>query len=298
MARLIFAGSPSVATPFLSSLVEQHEVVAVVTRVDAPVGRKRLITPTPVASLAEELGLTVIKTNTLRGVALPDCDLGVVVAYGGLVPAEALSVPSAGWINAHFSLLPALRGAAPVQRGMWNGDTETGITIFSLVEELDSGPILHQRAIPFVDGETASEALGRISVETADELTAVVSQFLSGDIVAQAQKGNVTFAPKFTRQDGRIDWFTDATVVVNRVRAVTSEPGAFTSVGDSQLAVLRVRPCTDVTLEPGVVNVSDGRVCVGTASTAVELLDVRPAGKSEMSGMDWARGLHGQIRFT
>lgn len=256
------------------------------------------MTPTPVASLADELGLTVIKTNTLRGLALPDCDLGVVVAYGGLVPAGALSVPRAGWINAHFSLLPALRGAAPVQRGMWNGDTETGITIFSLVEELDAGPILYQRAIPFLDDETASEALDRIAIDTADELTAVVSQVISGDLEPKAQRGNATYAPKFTRQDGRIDWFTDATVVVNRVRAVTSEPGAFTSIGDIQLAILRVRPSNDVVLEPGVVSVTDGRVCVGTASTAVELLAVRPAGKSEMSGMDWARGLHGQIRFT
>ncbi len=298
MARVIFAGSPAVATPFLVALAEQHDIVAVVTRRDAPVGRKRTITPTPVAALANDLGLTVIKTNSLRGVALPDCDLGVVVAYGGLVPSGALIRPTFGWVNAHFSLLPALRGAAPVQRGLWNGDSETGITVFSLVEALDAGPILYQRAIPFVNGETASEALERIAVEAADELSAVVSRFVSGDLTPRDQAGEISYAPKFSRDDGRIDWLLDSRVVVNRIRAVTKEPGAFTNNGDSQLAVLRARVCPDVTLEPGVVRVVDGCVCVGTNSTAVELVTVKPAGKTEMSGVDWARGLHAPTRLT
>jgi len=298
MARVIFAGSPSVATPYLERLAENHDIVAVVTRLDAAIGRKRVVTPTPVAELANRLGLTVIKTNSLRGVSLPDCDVGVVVAYGGMVPSPVLAQPRFGWLNAHFSLLPALRGAAPVQRGLWNGDSETGLTVFSLVEELDAGPIVYQRPIPFVEMETASEALTRISHETADEVNEVVGRFVAGDIVSHEQSGPVTLAPKFRREDGRIDWTSDAPTVVNRIRAVTSEPGAYAVHGENQLAVLRVVLRDDIQLEPGVVGVIEKRVCVGTATSAIELISVKPAGKSEMSGPDWARGLHATTRLT
>jgi methionyl-tRNA formyltransferase len=130
MAKIVFAGSPEVSVPYLRALAAVHEIVLVITRDDSPVGRKRVITPTAVANVAEELGLPVLKANGLRGIEIPDSDLGVVVAYGGLVPDALLDHPAHGWINAHFSLLPALRGAAPVQRGLWNGDPSTGITIF------------------------------------------------------------------------------------------------------------------------------------------------------------------------
>ena len=295
---MIFAGSPSVATPYLERLAGNHDIVAVVTRLDAAIGRKRVVTPTPVAELANRLGLTVIKTNSLRGVPLPDCDVGVVVAYGGMVPSSVLAQPRLGWLNAHFSMLPALRGAAPVQRGLWNGDSETGLTVFSLVEELDAGPIVYQRPIPFVEMETASEALTRISHETADEVNEVVGRFVAGNIVSHEQSGHVTLAPKFRREDGRIDWTSDAPTVVNRIRAVTSEPGAYAVLGEHQLAVLRVRLRDDIQLEPGVVSVIEKRVCVGTATSAIELISVKPAGKSEMSGPDWARGLHATTRLT
>jgi methionyl-tRNA formyltransferase len=298
MARLIFAGSPSVATPYLERLAVSHDIVAVVTRTDAAIGRKRIVTPTPVAQLADRLGLNVIKTNSLRGVTLPDSDAGVVVAYGGMVPSAALSQPRFGWLNAHFSLLPTLRGAAPVQRGLWNGDAETGLTVFSLVEELDAGPIIYQRPIPFIEMETASEALTRISRETADEVNQVVNRFVAGEVVSHEQSGPVTFAPKFQREDGRIDWNADASTVVNRIRAVTNEPGAFAFHGENQIAVLRVGICDDIHLEPGVVSVNEKRVCVGTATSAIELVTVKPAGKSEMSGPDWARGLHATTRLT
>jgi methionyl-tRNA formyltransferase len=185
-----------------------------------------------------------------------------------------------------------------VQRGLWNGDSETGLTVFSLVEELDAGPIVYQRPIPFVEMETASEALTRVSHETADEVNEVVGRFVAGDIVSHEQSGPVTLAPKFRREDGRIDWTSDAPTVVNRIRAVTSEPGAYAVLGKHQLAVLRVRLREDVQLEPGVVSVIDKRVCVGTATSAIELISVKPAGKSEMSGPDWARGLHATTRLT
>lgn len=298
MARLIFAGSPSVATPYLRALADEHEIVCVVTRNDAPVGRKRIVTPTPVADVADELGLHTVKTNTLKRTVLPDSDLGVVVAYGGMVPHDMLQQPTAGWVNVHFSLLPKLRGAAPIQRGMWNGDTETGFTVFSLVEELDAGPVFFQRPIPFDEGETASEALERISNDTAIELVSLVGRVISGDVTPHEQSGAVTFAPKFSREDGRINWSLDASTILKRIRAVTVEPGAFTECESIVLSVVRAGPADDVTLSPGELRIVDNRCCVGTASTAVELVTVKPAGRAEMSGADWARGLRSSVRFS
>lgn len=298
MARLVFAGSPSVATSYLRELAIEHEIVCVLTRTDAPVGRRRILTPTPVASAAEELGLTVIKTNSLKGVALPAADLGVIVAYGGMVPGELLRHPTAGWVNVHFSMLPALRGAAPVQRGLWNGDKETGITVFSLVEELDAGPVFYQRPIAFEENETASDVLHRIARDTAPEVAAVVNRIIDGELTASEQSGQVSFAPKFSREDARIDWNRDAIQVLNRIRAMTTEPGAFTEYRTNAVTVIRARSASDVALRPGEVSVVGSTVCVGTATTAVELVTVKPAGRSEMSGSDWARGLHDSVRFS
>jgi methionyl-tRNA formyltransferase len=298
MARLVFAGSPSVATSYLRELAIEHDIVCVVTRADAPVGRKRVLTPTPVASAADELGLTVLKTNSLKGVALPAADLGVVVAYGGMVPTELLHHPATGWVNVHFSMLPALRGAAPVQRGLWNGDKETGITVFSLVDELDAGPVFYQRPIAFEENETASDALHRIARYTAPEVADVVNRIINGELTASEQAGAVSFAPKFSREDARIDWTRDAVQVLDRIRAVTTEPGAFTVYGTNMVTVIRARSANEVALRPGEVSVVESAVCVGTATTAVELVTVKPAGRSEMSGSDWARGLHDSVRFS
>lgn len=294
MARIIFAGSPAVAVPYLRALAGAHDVVLVITRDDAPVGRKRELTPTPVAVVAEELGLTVFKANSLRGIDIPDADLGVVVAYGGLVPDALLDVPAHGWINAHFSLLPALRGAAPVQRGLWNGDASTGISIFQLVTELDAGPIFHQRELYFEPTETASDALTRISELTVVDLVDTVDGILAGELVAHEQQGLATFAPKFTRDEGHISWLLPAKTIDGRIRALTSEPGAFSFLGEQRIGILSARLSYGESGHAGVLSVTNGHVYIGTGDGTIELVEVKPAGKTAMPAIDWARGLHGE----
>jgi methionyl-tRNA formyltransferase len=294
MARIIFAGSPDVAVPYLRALASLHDIVAVVTRTDSPVGRKRVITPTAVAAVAEELGISVIKANSLRGIDIPESDLGVVVAFGGLVPDAMLDEPTHGWINVHFSLLPALRGAAPVQRGLWNGDSSTGISIFRLVSELDAGPLYHQREIFFEPGETSTEALARIAAITVDDLVDTVDGIVAGELEAHPQEGPQTFAPKFGRDDGHINWLMPATVVDHRIRALSDEPGAYTFHGENRIGIVRARPSYAESTYAGTVTVANGHVYVGTSDGTIELLEVKPAGKNTMPAIDWARGLRGE----
>ncbi|MEN9739850.1 MAG: methionyl-tRNA formyltransferase [Actinomycetota bacterium] len=294
MASIIFAGSPQVAVPYLRALAAEHTIVAVITREDSPVGRKRELTPTAIAVEATALGLPVLKANSLRGIDLPDSELGVVVAYGGLVPDAMLDQPTYGWINAHFSMLPALRGAAPVQRGLWNGDEATGISIFLLVSELDAGPVFHQRQLFFEPTETASEALARISQLTVDDLVETVDGILAGELVSRDQEGLATFAPKFTRDEGHINWLLPARTVYNRIRALTTEPGAFTMLGDQRIGIVEARLSYADSGHAGVASVKDGHVYIGTGDGTIELLSVKPAGKNTMLAIDWARGLRGE----
>ena len=297
--RILFAGSPAVAVPYLRALHQAElDIAAVITRVDSPRGRKRVLTPTAVAIAAEELGLPVIKVNSLREVELPDANLGVIVAYGGLVPSSLLDHPTDGWINVHFSLLPEYRGAAPLQRAMWDGRESTGITIFRLVQELDAGPVLMSREIPFVADESATEALNRISESTADELVATVRLMEAGVVTAVSQVGAVTFAPKFIRDDGRVNWTDDAATISHRVRAVTSEPGAFTTLNGEPFGISAVKPTTELTDVPvGSVVTTPTGVFVATGDSLLELRTVTPPGKQPMHALDWARGLRSSVRF-
>ena len=298
MANIIFAGSPAVAVPSLRALAAAHTVVAVVTREDSPVGRKRELTPTAVALAAAELGLPILKANSLRGLELPSADIGVVVAYGGLVPDALLDEPTFGWVNAHFSLLPALRGAAPVQRGLWNGDESTGITIFQLVSELDAGPVFHQREIYFEPTETATEALTRLSESTVADLVETVDGIVSGELVSHEQLGLATFAPKFSRDDGHISWLLPARTVYNRIRGLTAEPGAFTFHGEQRIGIVAARLSHGTSGPAGHVTIDNGHVYVGTGDGTIELLTVKPAGKNAMAAMDWARGLRAEAVLT
>lgn len=297
--RVVFAGSPAVAVPYLEALVAaDFDVVAAITRTPSAQGRRREMRPTAVADAATERGIPVIEANSLTGVSIPDCDIAVVVAYGGLVPQSLLDQPKYGWINVHFSVLPAYRGAAPLQRSMWNGDREGGITIFRLVPELDAGPILFTREIPYRDDESASEALNRFAHETTDELVATLRLVESGAIHPHEQVGDVTFAPKFVREDGRIDWSLPASVIATRIRAVTAEPGAFTTEGDASFGILDARAVATASGTPGTVTEQDGHVLVGTGDGSLELLTVKPAGKGAMRAADWFRGRRDAVVFA
>ncbi|QAY74994.1 methionyl-tRNA formyltransferase [Agromyces protaetiae] len=310
--RLVFAGTPSVAVPSLERLVASgHEVVGVVTRPDAPLGRKRVLTPSPVAAAAERLGIPVIKAARLDADATAEVealrpDLGVVVAYGGLVREPLLSLPRHGWINLHFSLLPAWRGAAPVQHAIIAGDELAGASVFRLVPELDAGDVFAMLSRPADPTATAGETLEALAVEGAGLLADVVDAIRDGSAVATAQTGEPTFAPKLAIDDARLDWSRPAREVLARSRGVTPEPGAWTTIDGERLKVLEVREAltSDVSgagdsadatdaplLAPGEVRPERRRVLVGTADRAIELVRVQPAGKGAMTAADWGRGL-------
>ena len=296
--KLVFAGTPQVAVPSLAALHGSgHEIAAVITRADAPLGRKRILTPSPVAVAAAELGLRVIKANRLDAAATAEIealrpDLGVIVAYGGLVREPLLSVPRLGWINLHFSLLPRWRGASPVQSAVIAGDERTGAAVFQLVPELDAGPVFAQVSEAIGRHATSGSLLESLSHSGARLLLGVVDDLAAGRAPAADQAGEVTLAPKLSIEDARIDWSLPAQAVYNRVRGVTPEPGAFTTVAGARLKLLAVAPTHGAQAQPaGVIRERDKKVLVGTGTEPIELLTVQPAGKKAMTAIDWWRGV-------
>ena len=297
MLRIVFAGTPSAAVPGLRALAaSEHEVVAVITREDAPLGRKRVLTPTPVAVAAEELAIPVLKANRIapleaRVEALRP-DLGVIVAYGGLIREPLLSTPRLGWINLHFSLLPRWRGAAPVQRALIAGDRETGAAVFQLVPELDAGPVFGTITQPIGRNETAGHLLEVLAESGAALLTEVVDALDAGTATAVEQVGEVTLAPKLELVDGRLDWSRPAAELDARIRGTTPEPGAFAVLpGDERLKVLDAAIAHgEGSLAAGEFDLRGGRLLVGTGSDPLHLVTVHPAGKRAMPAADWWRG--------
>jgi len=295
--RLVFAGSPAAAVPSLTTLADsRHEIVSVITREDSPQGRRGVLTPTPVATEAASRGIPVIRANRLAGEATERVqelapDLGVIVAYGGLVREPLLSAPRLGWINLHFSLLPRWRGAAPVQRAIIAGDDLTGATVFQLVPELDAGDVYGRMTEPIGAHQTAGRLLEALSVSGAELLLRVVDALADGTARSEAQVGDVTLAPKLTLQDGLIDWSQPAQAVHDLIRGVTPEPGAFTTVDDARLKVLEASIAREVPrFDPGVFALVGKRVMVGTATEPIELLVVHPAGRKAMDAASWWRG--------
>jgi len=295
--RLVFAGSPAAAVPSLVSLAEsRHEIVGAVTREDSPQGRRGVLTPTPVTTVAESRGIPVIKANRLAGEATEAVqalapDLGVIVAYGGLVRQPLLSTPRLGWINLHFSLLPRWRGAAPVQRAIIAGDEITGATVFQLVPELDAGDVFGRMTEPIGAHQTAGRLLESLAVSGAELLLRVVDALADGTARAEAQVGDVTLAPKLTLDDGRIDWTLPAQAVHDLIRGVTPEPGAFTTVDDARLKVLEASVARDVPrIAPGAFAFEGKKVLVGTGTDPIELVTVHPAGRKAMDAASWWRG--------
>ena len=298
--HLVFAGTPAAAVPALRRLAAEHEIVSVVTRPDAPLGRRRVLTPSPVAQEAAALGIPVIKAARLDEdatgrIAALRPDLGVIVAYGGLVREPLLSTPARGWINLHFSLLPAWRGAAPVQRALIAGDEELGATVFQLVPALDAGDVHAMRVYPIDAEATADDALASLAEDGAGLLCEAVSAIADGTARPVAQVGEPTHAAKLVLADGLLDWTLPADEIHARFRGVTSEPGAHT-VFDG--AVLKVRDLgsvdTDAILRPGELRAVKDGVLVGTGSRPLLLRRVQPAGKAAMAAQDWFRGLRAE----
>jgi methionyl-tRNA formyltransferase len=298
--RVVFAGTPAVAVPSLDALLaSRHEVVAVLTRPDAPAGRGRSVAASPVAERAQAAGIEVLRPSTprdrgfletLRALA-PDCC--PVVAYGALVPSEALEIPPHGWVNLHFSLLPAWRGAAPVQHAILHGDDVTGATTFRLEEGMDTGPVFGTMTEAVRPTDTSGDLLQRLATAGAALLVATLDAIEDGAVTAEPQPDDgVSMAPKLSPAQARIDWTVPALRVDRQVRACTPAPGAWTELRGERLGLGPVRLAEQASLGPGQVRVEKARVLVGTGDgRAVELGDVRPAGKRMMPAADWARGI-------
>ncbi|MEV8505952.1 methionyl-tRNA formyltransferase [Actinoplanes sp. NPDC051475] len=298
--RLVFAGTPEVTLPSLDAIAaSSHELVAVVTRPDAPAGRGRRLVRSPAGAWADERGIEVLTPQRpreaefqerLRQIA-PDCV--PVVAYGALVPPTALEIPRRGWVNLHFSLLPAWRGAAPVQHAVLHGDEVTGASVFELEAGMDTGPVYGTLTEQIRPHDTSGDLLGRLATEGAGLLVAVLDAIEAGTARAHPQPADgVSMAPKITVEDARVRWDDPAFAVDRRIRACTPAPGAWTTLRAERLKLGPVRPVANASpLKPGELLVERTQVLAGTATTPVILGEVRAAGKKPMSASDWARGL-------
>ncbi len=300
--RLIFAGTPETALPSLDAVwASRHELVAVISRPDAPRGRGRDLSPSPVAVRARELGVPVLKPLSLRDPVFVQqftdfaVDCCPVVAYGGLVPPNLLDGPVHGWVNLHFSLLPAWRGAAPVQHAILVGDEFTGASTFRLTEGLDTGPVFGTLTEPVHPDDTSGALLGRLAASGAQLLLRTLDAIEEGTLVAHEQPAEgVSMASKLTKDDARVRWDEPALAIDRRIRACTPHPGAWTQHGGERIGLLPLvgsQAPDRSTLGPGEVRVSKHEVWVGSASHAVRLGDVKPAGKRAMPAADWARGV-------
>ena len=297
--RVLFAGTPEAAVPALDALIDsRHEVVAVLTRADAPSGRGRKLTPSPVRVRAEEAGIPVI-TDRPRGAEFVarlealEIDCAPVVAYGQILRREVLDVPRYGWVNLHFSVLPAWRGAAPVQRAIIAGDEVTGATTFLLEEGLDTGPVLGTATETIRPRDTAGDLLGRLATSGAGLLVATLDAIEDGvaSPVAQPAEG-VSTAAKLLPEDAHVHWAHPALAIDRQVRGCTPAPGAWTTLPDgARLGLGPVTPRPDVQdLAPGELRAGKREVLVGTGTHAVALGEVAPVGKKHMAATDWARG--------
>jgi methionyl-tRNA formyltransferase len=300
--RVVFAGTPEPALPALQAIAEsKHELVGVITRPDAPAGRGRKLVASPVAQLAETLGVPVLKPEHPRDPAFqaelaalePDCC--PVVAYGALLPTSALEIPRHGWVNLHFSVLPQWRGAAPVQHALFAGDEVTGATTFRIVKELDAGPTFGLMTQLIHDDDTAGTLLAKLAEGGAGLLVATLDGIEDGSLEAREQPAEgISFAPKILVEHARIDWDDPALAIDRRIRACTPGPGAWTTFGGERMKIgpitMGAYPADSEPLAPGVLVVTKSAVYVGTATEPVRLGEVKAFGKKQMPAADWARG--------
>lgn len=300
--RVVFAGTPEPAVGPLQALIDspRHEVVGVISRPDAAAGRGRKVTRSPVAGLADENGIPVITPRKLaepESVAqlkawAPECV--PVVAYGGLVPSSLLELPTHGWVNLHFSLLPAWRGAAPVQAAIAAGDEMTGATTFRIEAGLDTGPVFGMVTERIRSSDTAGALLTRLSEFGADLLTATLDGIENGDLIAVPQESEgISTAPKISIDNARIRWDLPAHLVDRHIRAMTPAPGAWTTLGELRVKVPAATVETDPEAPapaPGTLAVTKKALFVGSQTGPIRLDIVQPQGKKAMAGADWARG--------
>jgi methionyl-tRNA formyltransferase len=302
--KLIFAGTPRVAGDFLASLVSSgHEVVLVITREDAPVGRMRTLNPSDVALVATDLGIPIIKANRLSSaqleiIANSGAELGLIVAYGSILRADALLSLKAGWYNLHFSLLPKYRGAAPVQRALEAGESETGVTMFKLDEGMDSGLVVGSSITNIGSRENSGDLVKRLGQLAVNLTLELLPRIYSGIHDLTAQSGEPTFARKPTRDDAKVDFNSPAVGVENLILAMNPEPMAWCSVGEEPMRILdaietqsAVPLSAMAELSPGGLYFIEGKLFAKCGSgSVIELLEVQPSSKRAMSAIDWYNG--------
>ena len=296
--RIIFAGTPEPAACALTALLaSNHDVIAVITRPDARKGRGRTYYPSPVKELATSHDIPVLTPTSLRDndefrselrQLKPDCV--PVVAYGNLIPQDVLDLVPYGFINLHFSLLPRWRGAAPVQAAIHAGDAVTGATTFRIDPGLDTGDIIGQLTEPIDPADIADSLLERLAHRGADLLTHTMDMIADGTAEYRPQDGVATHAHKITVADARVDWTQPADSIDRAIRAVTSSPGAWNTIGEQRIKLGPVTHTTDPHMQPGDIHVAKNRILVGTGTTPVSLGRVQPSGKKPMPAADWARG--------
>ena len=296
--RILFAGTPKNAARTLEALLDNGvEISLVLTRPDSRIGRKGILTPSPVAQLAEARGLQVIKETEITQETLSllrelDISFGVVVAFGVILRQETLSALSMGWYNLHYSRLPRWRGAAPVQRALLAGDTETGVTLFKIDTGLDTGPVLSVVDTSIAPRENFGELLGRLTELGITLLLEQIPGIVSGTATFsdQASEG-ISYAPKIGRLESKVNFSDSSRSIENLVRATNPEPGSWATVQGSSIKILDALALGTKTLEPGCLSFQDGKVLVGAADADLLLIRVHPSGKREMLAADWCRGL-------
>lgn len=294
MTSVVFMGTPEAAVPSLEALTRIADVSLVVTRPDRPRGRSRRLQAPPIKEAAEQLGLAVAQPE--NSTALAECvvgrvfDVGVVVAFGMILRAELLAMPERGFLNVHFSLLPRWRGAAPVERALMAGDTESGITIMAMDEGLDTGPIVAQAATAVGPEETGGSLRTRLASMGADLLVEVLPGWVAGDIVAESQpQAASTYAARLEANDRLLETSMTTEEVSNRVRALAPDPGALLQIEGVSHKILEVAASARH-LSAGAWEEVDGRPVIGFSDRALEILTIQPAGKKPMSGEAWLRG--------
>ncbi len=301
--RIVFAGTPDTAVATLERIHAHHEIVAVITRPDAPRGRKREMTQSEIAERATELGLRVIKMTTFNDEVISQLreykpDLGIVVAFGALIPQPVLDLPRLGWINLHFSKLPEWRGASPLQRDIIAGAKSAHLTVFELVAQLDAGDILGSCETPLGAHETSGVALRRLALEGADLVYNIVERLEAGDIVATPQRGPATYAPKLSTSEAQLSSRNPIETAYNLYRGVTPEPGAWVASASGRLKIIDCAPTRDLFVHTGRVSMDKNLVALGFADGALALSRVQPAGKQIMSAREWVRGIHSLNDWT
>ena len=303
--KILFAGTPAVAVEVLDGILQAgHEVVAILTREQAPIGRKKILTASPVSKRGTELGIPVIEANSISKGVLEyirelGADLAVVVAYGVILKKDALEAMPLGWFNLHFSVLPKWRGAAPVQRSIEAGDKETGVTLFRLDEGMDTGPVVAIANAQIHPNETADDLLSRLGKVAVTLINAEIPGLFAGTAKLSPQIGEATYASKPTRQDAKLDFKKHADSLANTVRAMNSEPMAWCNIGADTIRIIEAaafRGVVDTECNPGEVLKLDQRVLVACGdNTWLELFKVQPSSKNGMSARDWLNGKPGQV---